>query len=148
MQTTQQKHIIPIKKASRPLFGSGVERTLPYLLSDDFVVKAKKSGVVEKIDKPTNLAIIKYDDGTKDVVDLNPTISKNSNGGFFLKNIKELIVEPGDKFKAGEIIAKNGQYFLGDNPNDVTYSTGRLTKVAITSADYTLFQGLNIAIYY
>jgi len=77
----QQKHIIPIKKASRPLFGSGAEKTLPYLLSDDFVDKAEKAGVVERIDKKINLAVLKYDDGTRGVIDLAPVMSKNSNGG-------------------------------------------------------------------
>ena len=133
----QQKHIIPIKKASRPLFGSGAEKTLPYLLSDDFVDKAEKAGVVERIDKKINLAVLKYDDGTRGVIDLAPVMSKNSNGGFFLKNEKRFMLNEGDKFKQGQIIAKNDQYFLGDNADNVTYSTGRMTKVAVTSADYT-----------
>lgn len=137
MQTTQQKHIIPIAHASRPLFGSGAERTLPHLLSDDFVVTSKEGGIIERVDPDTNLAIIKYDSGAKEIIDLNPVMSKNSNGGFFLKNQKELIVEVGKRFKAGTILAKNGQYFLGEQSDDVTYSTGRLTKVAVAPSDYT-----------
>lgn len=137
MQTTQQKHLIPVKKTSRALVGSGVEKTLPYLLGDDFIFKAKEDGIVEKIDLENKLAILKYKNGKKDVIDLTPEMSKNSNGGFFLRNEKELIVKEGEKFKKNDILAKNGSYFLGDKQGDISYTTGTLAKVAIASSDGT-----------
>jgi hypothetical protein len=81
MQTQQAKHSVPTVKQSRPLYGSGVERTLPYLLSSDFVSVAKDNGVVEKVDEKNELAVIKYNDGSSDVIDLSDKQSKNSNGG-------------------------------------------------------------------
>lgn len=137
MQTTQQKHIIPTTKQSKPLFGSGVEKTVAYILSDDFVFRAKDDGVVESIDEEHEVVIIKYKNGKKDVIDLSETLAKNSNGGFYLANRKELIVKVGQKFKKEDILAKNPSYFLGNKPNDITYTTGKLCKVAIASADYT-----------
>lgn len=137
MQSTQQKHIIPVKKTDRALVGSGVEKTVPYIIGDDFIFKAKKDGIVEKIDEENNLVIIKYKDGSKDIIDLTPVMSKNSNGGFFTKNVKELIVKEGEKFGKGDILAKNGSYFLGKNQGDISYTMGSLSKVAITSSDGT-----------
>jgi RNA polymerase Rpb2, domain 6 len=137
MQTTQQKHIIPTTKQSKPLFGSGVEKTVAYILNDDFVFRAKQDGTVQSIDEENEIAVIKYKDGTMDVIDLSENLAKNSNGGFYLANKKELIVKVGQKFKAEDILAKNPSYFLGDKPNDITYTTGKLCKVAISSADYT-----------
>jgi len=80
-QSTQQKHIIPVAVQNKPLFGSGVEKTLPYILSDDFVFKAKDKGIVEKVDTKNEMAILKYSDGKKDIIDLSESLAKNSNGG-------------------------------------------------------------------
>jgi RNA polymerase Rpb2, domain 6 len=114
-----------------------VEKTVAYMLSDDFVFRAKEDGRVESIDEANQIAIVSYKNGKKDVIDLSESMSKNSNGGFFLSNKKELIVQPGKTFKKNDILAKNPSYFLGDNKNDITYSTGKLCKIAISSADYT-----------
>jgi len=81
MQTQQAKHSVPTEKQSRPLYGSGIERTLPYTLSSDFVSIAEQDGVVEKVDTKNELVIIRYKDGTTDVIDISERISKNSNGG-------------------------------------------------------------------
>jgi len=48
-----------------------------------------------------------------------------------------MILKEGDKFKANDVVAKNSGYFLGEDKNDISYSYGKLCKVAITSADYT-----------
>jgi hypothetical protein len=82
MQTTQQKHIIPTRKQSKPLFGSGVEKTIAHILSDDFVFRAKEDGVVESINEEDEFAVVRYKSGNKDIIDLSEVMSKNSNGGF------------------------------------------------------------------
>lgn len=81
MQSTQQKHILSVEDSDKPLFGSGVEKTIPYMLSDVYTFKAKKNGTITKIDKENNLALITYEDGSKDVINLNNKVNKNSNGG-------------------------------------------------------------------
>ena len=137
MQTTQQKHIVPVKVQTKPLFGSGVERTIAHLLSDDFVFRSKKAGMVEKVDDELQVAILKYDDGTKDYIDLSEKLNKNSNGGFFVVNKKKLVVKQGDKFDIGTVLAKDPSYFIGNNPHNIAYTTGKLSKVAIASGDFT-----------
>jgi len=136
MQVTQSKHIIPTEVQHKPLFGSGMEKTLPHILGNDFVFKATQDGKVEKVDEKNELMIIRYKDGTMDTVDLSPVQAKNSNGGFWITNKKEPSVKEGASFKKGNIIAKNPQYFHGGK-DDTTYVTGHLSKVAIASGDYT-----------
>lgn len=138
MQTQQAKHSIPTMKQSRPLYGSGIERTLPYTLSSDFVSTAEEDGIVEKIDEKLNLAIIKYKSGKTNVIDLSSRQSKNSNGGFYISNQKEMLFKEGQKFKKNDILAKNPDYFLGESQNDVTFTQGYLCKVAMHSGDFTL----------
>jgi hypothetical protein len=136
MQTTQSKHIIPTKIQNKPLFGSGIEKTLPYILGSDFVFKAKDDGIVELIDENYELMIIKYKDGSKEAIDLSPVQAKNSNGGFWITNKKETDLRVGSKFKKNDIIAANRQYFHGSKDN-TTYVTGKFAKVAITGGDFT-----------
>jgi len=141
MQVTQSKHIMPTKISDKPLFGSGVERALPQMIGSDFVFKSKQDGVVERLDEKNQLMILKYKDGTKDIVDLSPVQAKNSNGGFYITNKKDPLVSEGDSFNKSDILAKNPQFFqsvksFGDDCE--TYVTGKLTKVAIASGDYTM----------
>jgi hypothetical protein len=138
METQQNKHAVPTVKQTKPLFGSGVEKSLPYMLSTDFVYVSKTSGKIEKIDKEEEVAIVKYDDGTSDIIDLSSKQSKNSNGGFYISNQKELMLKEGQRFKPNEILAKNPDYFIGNNSKDVVYSKGNLMKVAIHEGDFTL----------
>ena len=136
-QSTQQKHIISTVEQDRPLVGSGVEKTIPYLISNDFAFKAKQNGVVEKIDNKNQLAILKYEDGTKDIVELGAKLSKNSNGGFFQTQQFKMNFKEGQKFKAKEIIAHNPKFFVGNKKDDISYTVGKLAKIAITSGDFT-----------
>lgn len=139
MQTQQARHSIPTEKQSRPLYGSGVEKTLPYMLSSDFVSVAEEDGEVVKVDSKTELAVIKYKSGKTDIIDLSSRQSKNSNGGFYISNQKELLYNEGQKFKKGDILAKNPQYFLGgESNNDITFTQGYLAKVAMACGDFTL----------
>lgn len=138
MVSTQMKHCIPTTKQTKPLFGSGVEKTLPYILSDTFVFKAKKNGYIESIDEKNEIAILRYNDGTSDIIDLSESLAKNSGGGFYISNKKELLLKENQKFVANQILAKNPQYFLGDGKtDDISYTMGKLCKVAITSSDST-----------
>lgn len=138
MQTQQCKHSVPTQKQSRPLYGSGIEKTLPYTLSSDFVDVAEQDGIVEKIDSTNELAIIKYKDESVKVIDISNKQSYNGNGGFYITNKKDLLLEEGKSFKKGDIIAKNSQFFLGDKTEDITYTQGYLAKVAMSCGDFTL----------
>ena len=140
MQSVQQKHIISIKDSDPLLIGSGIEKTVPYMISDEFAFKAKEDGIVENIDTKNQVMIIRYKSGKKDLVDLAPVEVNNSNGGFYCTQTFQPLFYTGDKFAKGEIIAKNPLFFSGGGKgnDDISYTMGKLTKVAITSGDFTL----------
>jgi len=139
MQSVQQKHIVSVLDQRPPIIGSGIEKTVPYMISDEFAFKAKEDGVVEKIDTKNKVAIIKYKSGKQDLIDLDIVECNNSNGGFFIGQEFEMLYNEGDKFVKGAILAKNPNFFKGDGKkDDITYCLGRLSKIAITSGDFTL----------
>ena len=77
MMSTQSKHVTPIEHTNKLLIGTGVEKTLPYILSDDFIFKAKDDGVIKEINEESQLMFIEYKDKTRDMVDLSPQLVKN-----------------------------------------------------------------------
>ena len=84
MQVAQTGHTRPILHSSKQLIGTGMNKTLAFLLSDDFCFHAKKDGVVSKIDNEHKLALLNYNDGTRDAIDLADKLNKNSNMGFYI----------------------------------------------------------------
>lgn len=136
MATAQSKHVVPIKKNDKLLIGNGAEKTLPHILGDDFVFRAKQDGVVEAFDEKSQIMIVKYKDGSHDAVDLSPSIGKNSGGGFYISNTKVSSMGEYEKFKGGQILARNENYFKGKGDN-IQYATGDLIKLAIHSGYYT-----------
>lgn len=111
-----------------------MNKTLAFMISDDFAFKAKKSGILEKIDRVNKLAILKYDDGTMDAIDLKDKLDKNSNMGFYIHQEFKLVYSEGEHFEAGDILAYNPSYFSGKG-KDIDYHPGTLAKVAIASTD-------------
>ena len=140
MMTAQSKHQIPIEKTDKLLVGYGAEKTLPYLLSNDFVFKAKDDGKVVTYSPENKILVLEYTSGEmkgkKDVVDLGESLGKNSGGGFFITNNKVSDLKIGDKFKKNDILAKNEKYFKGGR-SDTEYTIGNLSKVCIHSGYYT-----------
>ena len=134
MNVAQSKHVVPVKKMHKPLFASGVNKDVGYLISDTFCFKAKQDGVVEEVDHLNKLVILKYVDGTKDSIDISEIMVKNSNSGFFIKQKLLLVFDEGENFKKGEIIAYNPKFFNGKG-NDVDLNNGTLAKVAVMCSD-------------
>lgn len=134
MQVAQTGHTMPIKSSSKQLIGSGMNKTLAFMISDDFAFKAKKDGVVTKIDKVNKLALLTYNDGTKDAIDLDNKLDKNSNMGFYIHQLFEIVYQEGESFKEGDVIAYNPSYFSGKGKN-VDYKPGALAKIAIAATD-------------
>ncbi|QXN67858.1 hypothetical protein FPHOBKDP_00104 [Listeria phage LPJP1] len=137
MQVTQQKHLLTTRVNSKPLIGTGVEKSLAYQISDTFATKAKYDGKVDKIDTVNNLMMVSYDNGKKDIIDIGVVMNKNSGGGFFLAQSKDIMFKEGQKFKNGEILAKNPNFFIGDKQGEISYAIGKLSKVALAPLDGT-----------
>ena len=134
-QVAQSGHTLPILSPSKQLIGSGVNKTLAFMISDDFAFKAKKDGRIDKIDKENKLVFLQYIDGTRDAIDLGVVLDKNSNMGFYIHQEFKLVYKEGEAFKAGDVIAYNPSYFEGKGKN-IDYCPGTLAKVAIASGDF------------
>ena len=135
MQVAQTKHTIPTVVMNKQLFGSGINKELAYMISDDFCFKAKQDGIVEEIDNANKLAILLYDDGTRDAIDLNETLVKNSNSGFFVKQTFLIVYKQGERFKKNDVVAYNPKFFEGKG-NDIDFCPGTLAKIAVTAGDF------------
>ena len=134
MNISQTKHTMPVVKTHKQLIGSGVNKTMAFMISDDFVFKAKEDGYIEKIDNDNQLAILLYKSGKKDAIDLSETLVKNSNSGFFIKQKFLISYAEGEKFKKGEAIAYNPAFFTGKGMS-MDYKPGTFAKIAISPID-------------
>jgi len=105
MSASQQRHAVPVKNSQRPFILSGYE-TLPAILaSSSFAIKAKKDGVVKKI--TDHFIVVQYDDGSQDVFSIEPSGSGNIKSALEY----DVLVEEGQKVKAGQLLAKNTFFF-------------------------------------
>jgi hypothetical protein len=135
MQIGQTKHTMPVVKTHKQLIGSGINKIMAFMISDDFAFKAKEDGYVKKIDEENQLAILEYKSGKQDAIDLSEVLVKNSNSGFFIKQKFLIVFKEGEKFKARDVIAYNPSFFSGKG-KDIDYQPGVLAKVAITPGDF------------
>lgn len=137
MTTKQSSHIVPVAFQDYPLIGSGIEKTIPYVIGSDFIVTAKMNGKIAEIDNIHEVMIINYEDNTNEVINIGNQISKNSSSGFYTENTLIPQMKVGDTFKKDQIIAKNNTFFKGDK-DGVLFSTGTLAKVAMVPLGETL----------
>ena len=121
-----------------------MNKTLAYMISDDFCFKAKKAGKVEKIDNANKVAILQYNDGTKDAIDLSDKLDKNSGMGFYIHQVFKMVYSEGESFDANDVLAYNPSYFTGKGKN-VDYQPGALAKVAIAAGDFAFEDSTMIA---
>jgi len=135
MQVGQAKHGVPTYVSHKPLIGSGYDHTIPYMLSDAFCFKAKKAGMVESINKTEKIAILAYNDGTYDAIDLKENLAKNSNSGFYINQTYLMKYDVGETFDAGDVLAYNPSFFDGRG-NDCALKNGCLSKLAISAGDF------------
>ena len=133
----QSKHLVPIEKSSPVLISNGVEQTIQYHLSNDFIVKAKEDGKVIEYNEDAGLYILEYKSGEKQAVDVSPKIVKNGAGGFYLANQLTCDLKVGQSFKANDIIASDKNFFQTNKLNGNCFNIGSLQKVACMSAYFT-----------
>ena len=145
MAFKQNKAEIPVYRMDPVLISNGSEKVVPYRLSSDFSIIAKYDGVVKEMDTENNLMVVEYqykENGKSttrcEVINLNPQITKNGGGGFFLANTLQPYVKPGQRFKAKDVLAANSKFF-NKYSDGVKYNLGTLCKVACMSA-YNTFE--------
>ena len=137
MAIKQSKHMISVDKASPVLISNGVEETIPYHLSKDFVIVAADDG--EIIELTDDVAICKYKNSkTTQAIDLRPRVVKNSGGGFYLSYTYTMNFKKGQKFKKDDIIAQDSKFFTKNKNSGVRMNIGALEKVAIKPTSMTI----------
>jgi hypothetical protein len=137
---SQSKHVVPTKQQNRPLIGTGMDRALASLVSNDFAFKARRDGVIKELDLKTGIAILQYDNGDSDVIDLTNKQSRNTGTGYWITNVLEMVegYKVGSKFKANDVLAYNQNFFKFDNlRGGLQHTPGKLSRVAIASGPFT-----------
>lgn len=128
------KHSTPIEYGTPLLVTTGADAALPYLTSDMFCHKSKKSGKVTEI--TDKYMIITYKDETKEYVNLDEQTMKNSDGGFFVTLKLKTDLKVGNTVKEGQILAYDEKSFSNRvGFGQVSYNMGCLTKVAIMTTE-------------
>lgn len=131
------KHMARTEESDPLLITNGADEALPYMTTDKFAFKAKMDGRVKEI--TPNYVIVEYDNKTKEYINLNETVEKNSDGGYYvpLKLEKYPGLKVGSKVKKNQILAYDPYSFsnsLGESDN-MSYNIGKLVKVAVINTD-------------
>ena len=131
------KHMARTEESDPLLITNGADEALPYMTTDKFAFKAKMDGRVKEI--TPNYVIVEYDNKTKEYINLNETVEKNSDGGYYvpLKLEKYPELKVGSKVKKNQILAYDPYSFsnsLGESDN-MSYNIGKLVKVAVINTD-------------
>lgn len=115
MGSNMQRQAVPLLRASAPIVGTGMESVVARDVWES--VKARRSGVVEKVDNK-NIFILGEDEAGPyiDHYSLEKNLRTNQNTTFS----QHPIVKKGDEVKAGEIIAdgpsmEKGELAIGKN---------------------------------
>lgn len=125
------KHTTPIEYGTPLLVTTGADAAMPYLSSDMFAHKAKKSGTVKTV--TDEYLLVEYNDGSTEYVNIAEQTMKNSDGGFYITLKLRTDLKAGDKVKENTILAYDQKSFsnrIGDG-KQIAYNTGCLTKTAI-----------------
>ncbi|MCI7484752.1 MAG: DNA-directed RNA polymerase subunit beta/beta' [Helicobacter sp.] len=115
MGSNMQRQAVPLLKPDAPLVGTGIEKIIARDAWE--AIKAKRGGIVEKIDSK-NIYILGEDENGAyiDHYSLCKNLRTNQNTSFYQKPI----VKKGDSVECGQIIADgpsmdNGELALGKN---------------------------------
>ena len=131
----QQSHTISTIGYRQPLVQTGFENVIPYRTSSMFAVMADKDGTVISLNEFG--IIVKFSDGELKGVKLGKRYGKAEGSTY-----PHTIVTPlkmGGKFKAGEPIAYNSNFFEEDffNKKKLVMKSSLNTKVALMESSQT-----------
>jgi len=139
MAVLQTGHMIPSVGMSKALVSTGVFKSIPNIVSQDYCFKAPCAGVVKGFDsKVKTLLKLEYNDGTKGIIDMSPKYCRTPSG-FFVHIEYELKkgVRAGYKFAENEVLAYDKHFFKEDNEDGIEMAKGVIAKVAICGLDQT-----------
>jgi hypothetical protein len=134
--SAQNNHVGGMKNASLPPVRTGVEKMIQYHSSENFAFKAKHDGVVTDIDEVGKKIFVSYTDGSKEVIDYNNKMLKNSDA--FNQASYAAFVKQGQKVKANEVLAADDRFFkLDPITHEIVYTQAINGMVAILEGSYT-----------
>ena len=120
---THAAQTTPISNSEQPLVATGAEFIVPQLASTRFIHRAKQSGTVTSVDKNKTLTV-KYKDGTIDIFDVVPRMSRTKRGSYIALEMNTL--EEGEKFKSNQPVA-----FTKNFNQEGTYCAGKNVTIAL-----------------
>ena len=131
------KHSMRTEDSDPLLITNGIDEAMPYLTIDKFAYKAKSNGKVTEV--TDDYIVVDYGKNGKDFINLDETIEKNSDAGFYvpLKLSKMNNIKEGSRVTKGQVLAYDKYSFsnkLGESDN-LAYNIGKLVKVAIINTD-------------
>lgn len=134
--STQNAHVGGLPDASLPIVRTGVEKVVQYQTSENFVKLAPKDGTVTQIDEVGKKMYVTYKDNTKDVIDYNNRMLKNSDA--FNEATYEAYIKEGAKFKRGDTLVADSRFFKVDPiSKELVYTQAKNALVAIMEGGYT-----------
>jgi DNA-directed RNA polymerase beta subunit len=134
----ESKHLTAVADTDPPLIGNGVEKVMPYMCSSDFIVTAKHDGRVLKVDKELGVAIVEYEDGTVESIDITDRQQKDGGMGIYVVCKKEFEYKEGEKFKANSVLVKNPSFFSTHSGSSAPqFNSGTLAWVGVLMSPVT-----------
>ena len=132
----QNNHVGGMLNSSIPPVRTGLEKVVSYNCSENFSQLSKKDGVVTDIDEVAKKVYLSYKDGTKDVIDYNNRMLRNSDA--FNQASYKCQVKVGQKVKAKEVICADERFFKKDPlTGELLYTQSVNAMVAIMENTYT-----------
>ena len=130
----QASHYVPIVESDVSRVRTGFESVIAQRTTNPvFSYSAKQNGVVSEIDEENGVMVIQYADGSKVCLPFKSEYTNNSSNGFYVS--QEITINgfrKGDKFKAGDILTYNKEYFQADPfTKQVNWKLGILAHVAL-----------------
>lgn len=132
----QNNHVGGLLESSLPCVRTGVEKTIQFQCSDNFAMKVNKECIVNEINEDLKKIFVTYKDGTKDCIDYNDRLLKNSDA--FNNATYTCHVRPGMKLKPGDTVAADSRFFKVDPfTHELIYTQTKNALVAILEGSYT-----------
>lgn len=136
----QMSHYVPTAKNDLCRIRTGYERVIAHHTRLPFAYAAQQDGVVESINDKLKLIKVRYKDNTLICIKYGESYSNNGGGGFYIT--QQVVVNnfnEGDKFKRGDVICYNADFFTPDPySKQIDFYTGVTANVAFMECDGTI----------
>jgi len=136
----QSSHVVPIKESSVSRVRTGFEELVAQRTQPPFAYAARDDGTITNVDKKAGVLTIRYKNGERVCLSFGTEFTNNSANGFYVDQEVTLNgFRQGDKFKRGDILTYNKQFFQSDPySKQVRWKIGVDAKVAILDAGGTI----------